>query len=108
MPRYLVQASYSLSGIQALVKNPQNRAEALKSLIEAAGGRLESFDYAFGDDDVIAIVDVPDNTTMAALSMAVINGGAISKFKTTPLISMIEAVEAMRKASTVGYRPPSA
>ena len=108
MPRYLIQASYNTAGIQALVRNPQNRAEAIRPIVEAAGGKLESFDYCFGDYDVVAIAEMPDNVSVAALSMAVSNGGAMSAFKTTPLMSMDEAMEAMRQAGRASYRPPSA
>ena len=106
MPRYLVQASYKTQGITDLVKNPQDRSAAVRPVIERLGGSIESFDYAFGDYDIVAIFQVPDNVSAAALAMAVGAGGAISDFKTTVLISMDEAVEAMRKAGTVGYRPP--
>ena len=107
MPRYLVQASYNTTGIQALVRNPQNREEALRPIVEAAGGKFDCLYYAFGDYDIVGIAEMPDNTSMVALSMAVSNGGAVASFKTTPLISMDEAVEAMRRASGTGYRPPS-
>ena len=39
-------------------------------------------------------------------AMAVGAGGALKDLKTTVLIPMDEAVEAMRKAGGVGYRPP--
>ena len=58
-------------------------------------------------DDVVVIAEMPDNVSMAALSMAVSAAGAISEFKTTVLLSMEEAMEAMRRAGSVGYRPPS-
>jgi uncharacterized protein with GYD domain len=106
MARYLVQVSYNVQGISDLVKNPQDRAVAIRGVIEGLGGKLESFDYAFGDYDVVVIAELPDNTTMAALAMAVGAGGAVRNFKTTVLIPMSEAVEAMRKAGSIGYRPP--
>ena len=106
MPRNLIQASYNTQGITDLVKNPQDRSTAVRPVIERLGGSIESFDYAFGDYDIVAIFQVPDNVSAAALAMAVGAGGAISAFKTTVLISMEDAVEAMRKAGTVGYRPP--
>jgi len=106
MPRYLIQASYSTQGISDLVKNPQNRAAAMRPVTERLGGKLESFDFAFGEYDIVSIVELPDNVSMAAISMAIGAGGAIGEFKTTVLIPMNEAVEAMRKAGTVGYRPP--
>ena len=44
---------------------------------------------------------------MVAISMAVTAGGGLRDFKTTALISMEEAVEAMRKAGTLDYQPPA-
>jgi uncharacterized protein with GYD domain len=41
------------------------------------GGRLESYDYAFGEYDIVAIGELPDSITMSALSMAVLAAGAI-------------------------------
>ena len=106
MARYLVQASYNPKGISDLVNNPQDRAVALRPVIEGMGGRIESFDFAIGDYDVVAIFDVPDNVSAVALAMAIGSGGAMSAYKTTVLIPMDEAVEAMRKAGASGYRPP--
>ena len=106
MARYMIQASYTSQGISDLVKNPQDRAAAVRPLIEGLGGKLESFDYAFGDYDAVVIVELPDNVSMVAASMAVGASGAIRSLKTTVLIPVDEAVEAMRKAGAVGYRPP--
>ena len=106
MARYMVQFSYSTEAVSDLVGNPQDRAAIVRGLIERLGGRLEAFYYTFGDYDGVAIVKGPDNVTMAALSMAVSSSGAFKTFKTTVLITMEEAMEAMRKAGTLGYQPP--
>ena len=106
MPRYLIQASYNRQGISDLVQNPQNRLEAIRPVVESLGGKVVSFDFALGDYDVVAIMEAPDNVSAAALAMAVGSGGALRDYKTTVLLSMDEAVEAMRKAGSVGYRPP--
>ena len=89
-----------------MVKNPQDRSAAVRPVIERLGGSIESFDYALGDYDLVPIFQVPDNVSAVALAMAVGDGGGVSDFKTTALIPMDEAVEAMRKAGTLGYRPP--
>ncbi len=107
MTRYMIQVSYNNNAVVDLVKNPQDRSAAIRPVIEAMGGKMHSFDYSFGDYDVVVIAELPDNVSMAALSMAVLAGGAIGGFKTTVLLSMEEAVEAMRKAGSVAYRPPS-
>ena len=106
MPRYLFQASYSSQGVADLIKSPENRAEAVRPVVERMGGKLESFDFVLGDFDVVAIAEMPDNVSMTALSMAVSATGAIASFKTSVLLSSDEAMEAMRKASGTGYRPP--
>jgi uncharacterized protein with GYD domain len=107
MAHYLVQVSYNNQGISGLVNNPQDRSTHIGSVIESLGGRMESFYHAFGDYDAVAIAELPDNVSAAAFALATGAGGAVRSYKTTVLITTDEAVEAMRKASTVGYRPPS-
>jgi uncharacterized protein with GYD domain len=106
MAHYLIQASYATEAIATLVKNPEDRAAVVRRLAQGMGGTVEAFYFAFGDYDVVAIAELPDNVSMAALSMAIAATGALKSFKTTVLIPMNEAVEAMRKAGATGYRPP--
>jgi uncharacterized protein with GYD domain len=106
MAHYLVQVSYNNQGISDLVNNPQDRSTHVRSVIESLGGRMESFYHAFGDHDAVVIAELPDNVSAAAIALAVGAGGAMRSYKTTVLMTTDEAVEAMRKASTVGYRPP--
>jgi uncharacterized protein with GYD domain len=107
MAHYLAQVSYNNQGISDLVNNPQDRSTHIRSVIEGLGGRMESFYFAFGDYDAVVIAELPDNVSATAFALAVVAGGAIRRYKTTVLIPADEAVEAMRKASTVGYQPPS-
>ena len=107
MPHYLIRASYTPEGWVALVKNPQNRREALRPVIEAAGGKLEGFYYAFGEDDVVLLVELPDNVSVAAISISVAAGGAVKSAVTTVLMTAEEAMEAMKRAQGVTYRPPA-
>jgi uncharacterized protein with GYD domain len=43
----------------ALVKKPQDRIEAVRPVIEKLGGKIENAFYAFGDYDVVVIVQMP-------------------------------------------------
>jgi len=70
------------------------------------GGRIESAYYAFGEYDVVGIMEMPDNVSAAALSLAASAGGAMKAIKTIPLMTIEEGIEAMRKAAGSGYRPP--
>src|SRR5712692_388041 len=71
MPYYLVQGAYTPEAWAAQLKTPQNRAELIKPLLQQVGARLESFYYAFGESDVVVTLEVPDNVSAAALSLAV-------------------------------------
>ena len=107
MSHYLIQASYSKQGISDLISNPQDRATIVQSVIEGLGGTMNSFFFAFGDYDAVLIAELPDNVTAAALAMAVGSTPGLSEYKTTVLMSSQEAIEAMQKASEVGYKSPS-
>ena len=106
MPHFLLQATYTAQWISGLVSSPEDRGVALRQRVESIGGRVESHYYTFGDTDVVLILDMPDNVTMAALSMAVGASGAVTNIKTTVLIPISEGVEAARKAAGINYRPP--
>ena len=106
MARYMIQGSYSTTSVAEMIRNPQDRLAAVQPLINQLGGSLASLDFAFGDYDVVAIIEFPDNVTMAAVSMTLAASGAFSGFKTTVLIPMNEAVEAMRKAGSISYPLP--
>ena len=51
MPLYLTRFSYTPATWAKLIKNPEDRREAAKQYIEAVGGKLHGFWYAFGEHD---------------------------------------------------------
>jgi uncharacterized protein with GYD domain len=105
MAKFLWKASYSSDGLKGLLKEGgTGRRAAVEQLIKTLGGKVEAFYYALGDDDVIVIVDLPDNTTAAAISLAINSTGAV-QVKTVPLLTTEEIDEAAKKS--VDYRPPS-
>jgi uncharacterized protein with GYD domain len=106
MAFYLIQASYGTPATAAMIKNPQDRAAAVRPMIERMGGKLHGLWLAFGEYDVVAISEVPDNVSAAALSMAIGASGAMSAYRTTPLLTPAEATEAMKKAGSAGYQAP--
>lgn len=104
MPKYLIEASYTLEGIKGVqAKGGSARREAVARTIESVGGRLESLHFAFGDRDLYLIADVPDNQTAAALALTVNSSGAVTT-KTTVLLTP-EEVDAASEQS-LDYRPP--
>ncbi|HXW56280.1 MAG TPA: GYD domain-containing protein [Candidatus Cybelea sp.] len=105
MPLYLTQLTYTAEAWNALVRNPQDRFEAVRPAIEKLGGKIVSGYFAFGDYDVIVIAEMPNNVSAAAFAMAIAAGGACKSYKTTPLMTTAEAIEALNKAAQSPYRP---
>ena len=107
MPHYLLQVGYTPEAWTAMSKHPQSRAEQVRAPIEAMGGKLESCYLCFGEYDLIAVVEFPNNQTAAAFSIAASAGGAVLAYNTTPLLTMEEGIEAMHKAACSTYHPPA-
>lgn len=105
MSPYLFEVAYNADGWAALLKNPQNRIEAVRPAIEQLGGRVIGAWYAFGDADIVLVAEMPDNVSAAALSLAFAAGGVLRSTRTTVLIPPEDAVQAMRKAAASSYKP---
>jgi uncharacterized protein with GYD domain len=107
MALFLLQVSYTAEGWAAQLRHPQNRVELLKPVFDRLGGSMQQAWYTFGDYDVTAIMELPDNVSAAAFSMAAMAGGSVRAVKTTPLLSIEEGIQAMHTAAELGYRPPA-
>jgi uncharacterized protein with GYD domain len=106
MPLYMTQFAYTSDAWAALAKNPQNREEVLRALIEKLGGRLVCFYYAFGEYDGVFVWEAPDETTATAGILAAISPGHVKAIKTTVLLTTQQTIEAMRKAGAQAYQAP--
>lgn len=104
MPKYLVQASYIGDGVEGLRKEGGTaRRAAVEKVCASLGGALDIFYYAFGETDLVAIMDLPDNVTAAGMALLVGASGKID-IKTTVLLRP-EDVDAAVKIRG-DYRPP--
>ena len=104
--KFMIQASYTAEGARGLLKDGGSaRRAVVQKMVEGAGGTLESFYYAYGSHDVVAISDMPDAASALALSLAVNASGAV-RLSTTPLITP-EEIDAASKKSMM-YRAPGA
>ena len=107
MPMYLARFSYTPDAVKALIDRPQDRSAAAREVAESLGIRLVGFWWAFGEFDGVYLVEAPDNATATALAMATGGGGSLARVETTVLVDMDEAQDAMRKAASAAYRPPT-
>ena len=102
MAKYLITASYSAEGLKGLHKDKASgRREAVRQACESVGGKLEAFYFAFGEDDVVTIVDLPDNVAASAMSLAASATGLI-RTRTTTLLTPEEVDKAL--GTTVRFR----
>jgi uncharacterized protein with GYD domain len=104
MPKYLAQASYTVEGMQGLLKyGGTKRREAVEELAESLGGKVETFYYALGEYDVFVIFELPDKVSITTASM-VVNASGAARVKMTVLLTPDEIDQATQK--TVSYFPP--
>lgn len=106
MPLYLTRFSYTPETWAKLINNPEDRRTAARQYIEAVGGKLHGFWYAFGMHDAYSVWEAPDNVSMAATAIAITAGGALSSFQTSVLMTVDETLAALTKASSIKYRAP--
>lgn len=102
----MIQFSYKPEVVANLISNPEDRSIAVKKLIEKFGGQLLSFYYSYGDFDGIIIAEMPDNSSGLATTLSAFSQGGLTNLKTTILISVEEAMEAMKKASAAAIEMP--
>jgi uncharacterized protein with GYD domain len=106
MPRFLIEATYTLEGLRGLLKDGgSGRVEAVRKMAESVGGRLESFDFGFGEHDTYVICELPDNKSAAAVALAIGASGGVTT-KTVVLLTPAEVDQAVKQ--TVDYRAPGA
>src|SRR5690242_1123766 len=104
MAKYLFEVKYTADGAKGVMKEGgSKRREAADQAVRSAGGKLDLMYFAFGDTDVVGIVDFPDHASAVAMSGA-INGSGTTTIKLTPLITVEEVDMAAKKMAQ--YRPP--
>src|SRR5258706_15979147 len=79
MAKYLLQGSYTAEGSKGLLKDGgSKRRAAAKTLVESLGGKIECLYFAFGETDVLAIIDMPDSASAAAASLTIGASGGLA------------------------------
>jgi uncharacterized protein with GYD domain len=105
MAKYLIRVRDNPSALQGAIKEGfAAREKYMRGLIEAQGGKVEAWYHAYGEDDLIVIVDIEPAAGMA-ISLALNQSGAVRQ-TTTPLLTSAEMDEA--RAKLPQYRAPGA
>lgn len=105
MPKYLFKARYTSEGLEGVISaGGSDRRAVADDLAKSLGGAVESFHFAFGDDDAYVICDLPDNKAAGALAMTVSSSGRVS-ITTVPLLT-VDEVDAIAAGKKIEYAPP--
>ena len=108
MAQFLLQVAYTSEAWTNMVKHPQDRIAVVSKVAQNLGGKVIGGWLSFGEYDTVAILEMPDNTSAAAFSIAIAAGGACKSVRTTPLLTTEEGLEAVKNAAKSGYAPPHA
>ncbi|UCF64545.1 MAG: GYD domain-containing protein [bacterium] len=106
MPVSMIQFSYKSETVEKLINNPEDRSLAVKELLEKLGGKLLAFYYSYGEYDGVVLAEMPDNISGLAATMTSFAAGGTENIKTTILITVEEAMAAMKKASGLKLEQP--
>ena len=107
MSHYMFQFTYTPEAWAALTKNPQDRTETVRALVEQHGGSLLAFYYCFGEYDGVILFEAPDDLAAAAASVAGVSAGHLKVNRTIKLLTAQEGVEVMRRAGGVSFQRPT-
>ena len=98
MAYYMFKGRYSTASLKALVDDPHDRAGPAGDMIASLGGKLLHLFFCFGEDDIVALIEAPDDETMAACALVVGASGTMAGGATVKLMTSAEAVGAMKRA----------
>lgn len=102
MAKYLIRGSFTRDGLRDML--PKAKGSGLRAAVtrfaESAGGKVDAYYFAFGPEDIVAIGDLPDNVTAAAVSLAG-SGAGFVHLNVTPLITPEELDRAVEKSAAL-------
>lgn len=91
-----------------MISAPGDRTTAVRQVLGSVGGSLESIYWMFGSHDGIAICEVPDSVSAAAVSIAVASSGSFHHNETRELLSQEQLGVSLQRAGATAkaFQPP--
>lgn len=77
MPTYIHLTSYTGAGVQNIAHSPE-RLDDAKELAASLDGEFKHFFLTFGEYDIVAVTEFPDDETAAQFALGVASEGAVS------------------------------
>jgi uncharacterized protein with GYD domain len=109
MAHYLIEVGYTPQAWSSQIDTQPNVIDRITPAVKAAKGKIESIYYAFGDADLVGIIDFPTPEDAAGFALAVTGSGALRSFKTTPLLTVEQGIASLKRAADIRtkYTPPT-
>jgi uncharacterized protein with GYD domain len=106
MQKYMIQLVSTPQNVAALMKNPEDRTETVRSVLKAGGATLEQYYNSFTEAISFIVANVPDEKSLSAILAAFYAGGGLLSAHATPIMTASESTEIFKKAASISYRPP--
>lgn len=108
MAHYLIEVGYTPQSWSSQLTQQGNPIDRITPALDACGATLQCLYYAFGDSDVVGVIDFPSPEDAAAFALALTSSGALRSFRTTPLLSVEQGIASMHRADDLRklYAPP--
>jgi len=108
MAHYLIEVGYTPQSWATQIEAQGNAVDRITPALKACGAKLECLYYAFGESDVVGVIDFKTPEDAAGFALAINASGALRSFKTTPLLSIEQGINSMKRANELReyYAPP--
>lgn len=104
MARYIITGSYTAAAMKGMIAKPSDRAKATAAIVEAGGGKMESYYLTTGDHDFTMTVTSDDLTSLMAALMVASASGAVTGLKTVQAFTADEFKKAQKKAGEIAAK----
>jgi uncharacterized protein with GYD domain len=98
MTIFVSPGRYTHQAFEAMIKNPEDRWENAKALVEGVGGELLDFYITYGEYDFLIICEAPSTEQLAPALLAASATGGITGLTTYPAMTTAEAKTAFEGA----------
>lgn len=104
MPRYIVSGNYTADGIKGMIASPGDRESIARSIVEAAGGKLETYYMVTGDADFSIKVSIDNAEDLMAGLMVAAANGAVCNLKTIRAFTSDEFTAIQKRAGEIAAK----
>lgn len=104
MATFIITGNYTSQAVQGMIANPSDRAEAVKPLVEASGGKMLSYYATTGETDFLMICEAADGADIIPAMIVAGASGTVSNLKTVRAYSSAEFTSAQQKAGALAAK----